>query len=775
VAADPSGATLFFGLSSYHDWSSANEVVFNIWIDNNEDGTWDRVVFNSSLGQVSRHLFGSTANNPQDNYLSFVFTPPGTVSSQLFINTSPATADTVVLNNDVLVIPVLATAIGLSAGNNDFRYRIETCPYFSPLCSALPSFVVGSGLDDSGAGFATWNRTARGLSFGGILFEDLNTDTVPVTWNTANLAANGSPGGLFLHHHNTEGSRAEVVLLDTAPSADLEIAKLMQPPTPALGDTVTFTLLLFNNGPASASGITVFDLLPAGMTYVTDNGGGSYNPATGGWTIGGTLAPFSGTSLQIVTTLDTTAEIENVAQISTASPLDPDPSDNTSRVVINAPESADLALAMAASAPTVLAGGSFDIDLAATNNGDDTAFSIAVNELFTGFEPLVPTAATASAGVYNPATGLWNLPSLGIVSGTSATLSLTFTAPNVAGPLTNDGTASAVTADPDNSNNTASATVLVLSPAALASTKTVAGTFTVGSTVTYTVTLANSSVTDQQDNAGDELVDVLPPELTLVSAVASSGSAVASVGTNTVTWNGVVPGGGSVAITITATIDPGTEGLTVANQGTFAFDADGDGGNEASGATDDPGEPGAADPTSFVVLSPAAVSATKTVAGNFIEGGAITYTVVIENAGLAQLDNPGDELIDVLPPELTLAGATASSGTAVADPGTNTVSWNGSIPAGGSVTISIDAVIGVGVGNVLISNQGTISSDADGNGTNEASALTDDPAVGGAQDPTVFGVGGAIDIPTLSALGLAVLALVLAGAASLFLRRRRAA
>ena len=53
-------------------------------------------------------------------------------------------------------------------------------------------------------------------------------------------------------------------------------------------------------------------------------------------------------------------------------------------------------------------------------------------------------------------------------------------------------------------------------------TKTVSGSFTVGSTVTYTVVLTNSGNGTQQNNPGNEFTDVLPPSLTLVSATASS-------------------------------------------------------------------------------------------------------------------------------------------------------------------------------------------------------------------------------------------------------------
>ena len=169
----------------------------------------------------------------------------------------------------------------------------------------------------------------------------------------------------------------------------------------------------------------------------------------------------------------------------------------------------------------------------------------------------------------------------------------------------------------------------------------------------------------------------------------------------------------------------------VSNQGTASFDADGNGSNEATALTDDPGAGGAADPTSFTVTSPATVTGTKTVTGTFNPGGAITYTVVLTNAGPStQADNPGDEFTDVLPASLTLVSATASSGTAVATVGTNTVTWNGSLANGASVTITINATIAASTAlGTMVSNQGTASFDADGNGTNEATALTDDPGV----------------------------------------------
>jgi hypothetical protein len=58
-----------------------------------------------------------------------------------------------------------------------------------------------------------------------------------------------------------------------------------------------------------------------------------------------------------------------------------------------------------------------------------------------------------------------------------------------------------------------------------------------------------------------------------------------------------------VTITITAAVKGGTVGTSVSNQGTWSFDADGDGTNETSVLTDDPSVVGAANATVFTVAA----------------------------------------------------------------------------------------------------------------------------------------------------------------------------
>ena len=146
----------------------------------------------------------------------------------------------------------------------------------------------------------------------------------------------------------------------------------------------------------------------------------------------------------------------------------------------------------------------------------------------------------------------------------------------------------------------------------------------------------------------------------------------------------------------------------------------------------------------FTAPSPGAlIAGAKTVSGTFTPGGSIAYAITLRNTGGgAQPDVAGsDELVDVLPSSLTLVSANASAGSATATPATSTVAWNGSIASGGSVTVAVQATVkGATAVGTVVSNQGTVRYDGDGNGTNESSALTDDPGQAGAGNPTVFTV-----------------------------------
>lgn len=269
-------------------------------------------------------------------------------------------------------------------------------------------------------------------------------------------------------------------------------------------------------------------------------------------------------------------------------------------VVATLGTSADLSIAKSDSIDPVTVGGALAYTLAVNNAGPDAATSVSVVDTLPAGVAFV--SASGTGWTCGEALGVvtCTLPSL--AAGPAAAITVNVTAPATAGSMTNNVTVSATEADPNGGNNSDSEDTGVVAPPNIGATKSVAGSFLPGGAIIYTVVITNSGVGASGDNPGDEFTDVLPAGLTLVGASATSGMAVATIGTNTVTWNGALAASGSVTINIDANISlAAPPGSTISNQGTVSFDADGDGSNESSVSTDDPAVAGGANPTSFAV------------------------------------------------------------------------------------------------------------------------------------------------------------------------------
>ncbi len=141
----------------------------------------------------------------------------------------------------------------------------------------------------------------------------------------------------------------------------------------------------------------------------------------------------------------------------------------------------------------------------------------------------------------------------------------------------------------------------------------------------------------------------------------------------------------------------------------------------------------------------------------------LEYSIAISNIGTAdQSNNPGDEFEDILPDNVGYipGSAQASSGTIAYNSEGNKITWDGEISNESSVVLSFQVTINSGLANgTEISNQGTVYWDTNEDGINDATELTDDPAVDdgidldgdgetGDDDPTVI-IVSSYEAPTI--------------------------
>ena len=139
---------------------------------------------------------------------------------------------------------------------------------------------------------------------------------------TNSVTASGGGEPASLNGNNTATDPTTIVS-----SADLSLTKTANNPAPLINQNVTFTLTVTNAGPTNATGITVRDQLPAGLTFVSAAPAAAYNSATGVWTVG-SINSGANSTLQIVATVTTSGTITNTAQVTASGVPDPDSTPN---------------------------------------------------------------------------------------------------------------------------------------------------------------------------------------------------------------------------------------------------------------------------------------------------------------------------------------------------------------------------------------------------------------------------------------------------------------
>ena len=519
----------------------------------------------------------------------------------------------------------------------------------------------------------------------------------------------------------------------TNDSIDLQVTKTINNPNVNVGSIASFVITCRNNGPGSASGVKVKDLLPAGLTYSSHTSViGTYTPATGEWNLGN-IASGSERTLVLNAVVNQGGIIKNVAQVITANEPDIDSQPNNDNGTqsqddedfanVNGQQvdlSLDITLPVNQSSQINLNDNvTFIITL--SNAGPTTSNNTKVKAFLPVGMQYVSSSATI--GEWDAVTQVWvlsgipdqngNRPGFDIASGQTQTLTLTLKAVQsgnitfssevrVSNQPDIDSTPNNGVVGEDDIDSQVISVGSVSSNVDLSLSMTAnTATATTGATIIYTITIQNTSAVNA---TGVTVKDVLPSVFTNFTSSATAGSF------SSPTWNiGNLNSGATATLTLTCTAGTVTSNIINFAQVQTCTQTDGDSapGNDSNNTANE-------DDEALVNLNAAinsdlslVISANPTSVAN---GGTVTLTIGITNAG--PLTATGVTVKAVLPTGLTLNNVSTAAGTFSGS------TWTvGNIPNGTNATLILTCTAGTLSAPITVFTQVQTSNQPDGDST----------------------------------------------------------
>ena len=368
---------------------------------------------------------------------------------------------------------------------------------------------------------------------------------------------------------NNANNISQAMTTVTCPSqgADLSITKT-GPSSVTPGNTLTYGITVTNAGPGTATGVTVSDTTPTGLTFQTS---GSDSACTlSGSTVRCTHASLtSGQSktfnvvFSVPSAQTCNSTITNSATVTSGS-TDPNTGNNTSNTtsttVTCGAQTADLSITKSGPS-TVNQGGTITYVVTATNAGPGTATNVVIADVVPSGLTFQTSGSDSSCHL-NGASVLCD--NFSLTSGQSKTVNIVFavsSSQTCNSTISNAATVSTSATDPNSGNNTSSTVSATVTCNGGTPTFTITKTdnrttVNTGEALTYQITVTNSSSVNATNV---DVSDILPGGLTFVSA--SDGGSLSGT---TIHWTiGSLTAGASKTLTLVATVPSSVAGGTV--------------------------------------------------------------------------------------------------------------------------------------------------------------------------------------------------------------------
>ena len=376
---------------------------------------------------------------------------------------------------------------------------------------------------------------------------------------------------------NNNSATASVIVAD---SADLSVTNKANPVPVTAGSTITYTQVVTNAGPSTATTVSLTEVTPPYTTFQSVAAAAGWScttPALGGTgTITCTNPSFAAGTASFTVIVTVTAgtaagtAINDTATVSSAT-TDPNPANNsaTAADVVALATQADLVTTNIAAPSSVAAGADVTYTQSVTNIGP----AVATGATFTQTTPPNTTFVSITAPGWTcitPAVGAagaitcTDSSNLALNTPASFTLVLQVNAGTASGTnIAETATASATNIVPSITNNSATAAVIVANPnsadMAIVKTATPSPTVDDGDILTYSLAVTNNGPASATDVT---VTDALPSNVEYLSVTTTVGTCSEADGTVSCLL-GTMANAGTATITIvTLAGAPGTASNT---------------------------------------------------------------------------------------------------------------------------------------------------------------------------------------------------------------------